>query len=208
VAENSFEKRTWSDSQLASAVAASHSWRGVMRELGLCATSAGAIRFVKRHVTRLGLDTSHFTGQRRWSDAQLKRAAAAAVCWGELIAALGLAPGHADSRHCGLGPCGAPGPRHEPTAGTRGSRGQSSRRPTTRTRWTSASYWTATSPCISSQSGNCRTRGNPAEKLFSVHRGQCRLPHEMLGPYRLSKACLRHGHRPCAGRSLLEIGSR
>jgi len=40
-----------------------------MRELGLCVTSAGSIRIVKRHVARLSLDTSHFTGQRRWSDA-------------------------------------------------------------------------------------------------------------------------------------------
>jgi hypothetical protein len=29
-----------------------------MRELGLCVTSAGSIRIVKRHVSRLGLDTS------------------------------------------------------------------------------------------------------------------------------------------------------
>ena len=89
--ENSPDKRTWSDSQLVSAVAASHSWRGIMRELGLCATSAGSIQQVKRHVDRLGLDTSHFTGQRRWSDAQLRRAVADAACWDELIAALGLA---------------------------------------------------------------------------------------------------------------------
>jgi hypothetical protein len=33
-----------------------------MRKLGLNATSAGAIRFIKRHVIRLELDTSHFTG--------------------------------------------------------------------------------------------------------------------------------------------------
>jgi hypothetical protein len=69
-----------------------------MRELGLCATSAGSIQQVKRHVDRLGLDTSHFTGQRRWSDAQLRRVVADAVCWDELIAALGLARDHGDSR--------------------------------------------------------------------------------------------------------------
>jgi hypothetical protein len=44
-----------------------------MRELGLNATSAGAIRIVRRHVVRLGLDTSHFRGKRKWSDVQLKR---------------------------------------------------------------------------------------------------------------------------------------
>ncbi len=69
-----------------------------MRELGLCVTSAGAIRVVKRHVARLGLDTSHFTGQRRWSDAQLRRAAAAAYSWPELMLDLGLAPGSTDER--------------------------------------------------------------------------------------------------------------
>lgn len=61
-----------------------------MRELNLCVTSAGAIRIVKRHVSRLGLDTSHFTGQRRWSDAQLRRAVINAYSWGELFSGLGL----------------------------------------------------------------------------------------------------------------------
>jgi hypothetical protein len=61
-----------------------------MRELGLCVTSAGSIRVVKRHVTRLGLDTSHFTGQRRWSDAQLRRAVASVYSWSELLSELGI----------------------------------------------------------------------------------------------------------------------
>jgi len=61
-------------------------------------TSAGAIRVVKRHVVRLGLDTSHFTGQRRWSDAQLRRAAAAAYSWPELMLDLGLVPNSTDER--------------------------------------------------------------------------------------------------------------
>jgi PD-(D/E)XK endonuclease len=51
--------RTWSDAQLVDAVKASSSWRGVMRELGLNTTSAGAIRIVRRHAVRLGLDFSH-----------------------------------------------------------------------------------------------------------------------------------------------------
>jgi hypothetical protein len=95
--DKSFGKRTWSDSQLVSAVAVSRSWRGVMRELGLCVTSAGSIRVVKRHVSRLGLDTSHFSGQRRWSDAQLRRAVATAYSWSELLSELGLS-GDADDR--------------------------------------------------------------------------------------------------------------
>jgi hypothetical protein len=61
-----------------------------MRELGLCVTSAGSIQVVKRSVVRLGLDTSHFTGQRRWSDAQLKRAVIKAYSWREVFTDLGL----------------------------------------------------------------------------------------------------------------------
>jgi hypothetical protein len=83
-------KRTWSDSQLVSAVAVSRSWRGVMRELGLCVTSDGSIQVVKRQVVRLGLDTSHFTGQRRWSDAQLKQAITNAYSWREVFTDLGM----------------------------------------------------------------------------------------------------------------------
>ena len=83
--ENSLNKRGWSDADLISAVAVSRSWRGVLRKLELCATSAGSIRVVKRRVALLGLDTSHFTGQRTWSDAALKRAAAQAYSWNELL---------------------------------------------------------------------------------------------------------------------------
>jgi hypothetical protein len=90
MADNYLDKRAWSDAQLIVAVSTSRSWRGVMRELGLCVTSAGSIRVVRRHVARLGLDTSHFTGQRRWSDAQLKRAAAGAYSWSELLSELGI----------------------------------------------------------------------------------------------------------------------
>jgi hypothetical protein len=67
-------ERTWSDDQLKGVVAAARNWRDVMRALGLRADSAGAIRIMKRHVARLGLDTSHFRGKRSWSDAQLRRA--------------------------------------------------------------------------------------------------------------------------------------
>jgi len=95
-----------------------------MRELGLCVTSAGAIRVVKRHVARLGLDTSHFTGQRRWSDAQLRRAATAAYSWPELMLDLGLVPNSTDERtrikahaiRLGLDLSRLDAPRAEPTA--------------------------------------------------------------------------------------------
>jgi hypothetical protein len=69
-----------------------------MRELGLCVTSAGGIRGVKRQVSRLGLDTSHFTGQRRWSDAQLRHAVGSSHSWIELLSNLGLIHDSADDR--------------------------------------------------------------------------------------------------------------
>jgi PD-(D/E)XK endonuclease len=89
----SSQPRNWSDAQLVSAVKNSTNWRGVMRELGLGerATSAGAIRIVRRHVSRLSLDTSHFRGKRRWSDAQLKRAVSESHSWAEVVGSLGLA---------------------------------------------------------------------------------------------------------------------
>lgn len=90
--------RTWTDSQLATAVASSHSWRGVMRELGVNVTAAGSLQAAKRQVRVLGLDTSHFTGQRRWSDAQLRRAVASSYSWRELATQLGLAKETGDER--------------------------------------------------------------------------------------------------------------
>jgi PD-(D/E)XK endonuclease len=90
--------RTWRDEQLARAVQVSTSWRGVMRELGLSATSAGSIRTVRRHAIRLGLDVSHFRGKRRWSDAELAAAVATARSWDEVIEALGLSTASGTAR--------------------------------------------------------------------------------------------------------------
>jgi hypothetical protein len=61
-----------------------------MRALDLNSTSAGAIRIVRRHAVRLGLDTSHFRGKRRWSDAQLRHAVLESRSWDEVLVALGL----------------------------------------------------------------------------------------------------------------------
>jgi hypothetical protein len=88
----------WSDADLTNAVLASRSWRGVLRELGLCATSSGSLRVVKRRVAILRLDTSHFTGQRTWSDATLKRAAAQAHSWNELLSTIGMKSDSGDER--------------------------------------------------------------------------------------------------------------
>jgi len=55
-------RREWSDEDLAAVVRASRSFTEVARRLGYKA-SGGIHRFLIKHIARLGLDTSHFTGQ-------------------------------------------------------------------------------------------------------------------------------------------------
>jgi hypothetical protein len=86
-------QRTYTDDELQAAVASEHSWRGVLRALGLTATSAGSQRSVRRHADRLRLDYSHFTGQRRWTDAALAAAVAESSSWTQVAAALGVRGG-------------------------------------------------------------------------------------------------------------------
>ena len=85
------DKRSWSDAQLREAIEDSQSWRAVARALGLKGTSASVVRTIKRHTARLELDVSHFTGQRRWSDRQLREAVVTSTCWAEVMTGLGVA---------------------------------------------------------------------------------------------------------------------
>ena len=78
-------KRTYSDDQLVNAIAISGSWRGVLRELGLASTSAGAMRSVRSHADRLGVDYNHFKGPRRWTGDDLRAAIEAAGTWSEAV---------------------------------------------------------------------------------------------------------------------------
>jgi hypothetical protein len=64
------------------AVEAETTWKGVASTLGLAQSSTPRLR---RHAARLGLDTSHFTGRRRWSDVDLKSAVASSSSWSELL---------------------------------------------------------------------------------------------------------------------------
>lgn len=82
----------WTDAQLAAAIEASVNWRSVMIFLGFGerSKSAGAVRIVRRRAAELGLDWSHFRGNRRWSDAQLKQAVSESHSWDELLTRLGL----------------------------------------------------------------------------------------------------------------------
>lgn len=82
--------KRWSDADLRTAVAYQHSWRGTARALGLRGHSAGSLRALKRRASELGIDTSHFTSQRRWSDDKLREAVNAANSWAEVLSGLSL----------------------------------------------------------------------------------------------------------------------
>jgi PD-(D/E)XK endonuclease len=82
--------RIYSDDDLRRAIAVSRSWRGVLRDLGLPATSAGARRAVQMHSERLGIDHAHFTGQRRWSEEALRAAIVDSHSWQQVLDKLGL----------------------------------------------------------------------------------------------------------------------
>ncbi len=82
--------RSYTDDDLARAVADSRSWRAVLGRLGLRSTSAGARRSVQRRADELGLDCTHFTGQRRWSEDDLTAAVAGSRTWQQVAVALGL----------------------------------------------------------------------------------------------------------------------
>jgi hypothetical protein len=84
------QKPAWSDDQLPEAVAAATSWRGVMRKLGLNPNNGGVTHTIRRHAAWLGLDTSHFKGNRSWSDAVLRQAVTESRTWEEVLIALGL----------------------------------------------------------------------------------------------------------------------
>lgn len=80
-------KRTWTDQQLVDAVELNHSWRAVLRALGLGPGSSLAI--VQRRVVELNLDTSHFRGKRAWADEALVEAIPTCHSWSAVARRLG-----------------------------------------------------------------------------------------------------------------------
>lgn len=86
-------KTTWSDEQLSAAIAVATSWRGVMRELGLNPANGGTTRTIRRRAALLGLNVSHFKGNRSWSHAVLRQAVTEGRTWNDVLTALGLRPG-------------------------------------------------------------------------------------------------------------------
>lgn len=82
-------KIRWTDEQLIAALEKSHSWCGLLRELGLKPTSTTSKRGIQRRIAQLGLDTSHITGKRRWTDEDLRNAVSGSTTWAEVTASLG-----------------------------------------------------------------------------------------------------------------------
>ena len=74
---------------LAAAVRASRSWRGVLRALGLPESSSRLGRLVRARCDELRLDYSHFDRQRSWTDADLVRLVPEAASWSALLGSLG-----------------------------------------------------------------------------------------------------------------------
>lgn len=85
--------RSYTDDELVDAVAGSHSWRAVLRALGLAGTSSAAARSVRLQADRLGLDHSHFRGRRGWTDDRLRVAVASSTSWAQVAVRLDLAGG-------------------------------------------------------------------------------------------------------------------
>jgi hypothetical protein len=78
------------DDAIREAIASQRSWHGVGRALGLKSVNGGAMRTLKKRAAELGVDTSHFTHQRTWSNGQLRSAIAEADTWSDVMRALDL----------------------------------------------------------------------------------------------------------------------
>lgn len=81
--------------QLRAAVAASRSWRGVLREVGLTSPRQG--RKLKQACDEYGIDYRHFRN-RRADDADVALAVAGSTSWAQLLARLGHAPDSGSAR--------------------------------------------------------------------------------------------------------------
>jgi hypothetical protein len=79
-----------SHADIAEAIASERSWHGAGRALGLKGINGGAMRSLKKRVSALGLDTSHFTHQRTWTNSELRDAIMAADTWADVMRALGV----------------------------------------------------------------------------------------------------------------------
>lgn len=84
---------SYSDSDLADAVRSSRSWREVLRRLRLAQSSGASMASVRARSSRNGLDFSHFVGQRRWTDEDLRVAVKRESSWTDVVRALEIEGG-------------------------------------------------------------------------------------------------------------------
>ena len=80
----------FSDEDLRRAVQRSHSWRGVLRELGYSTSNGNTAAKLRERARSLGFDSSHFRRQAKWTNEQLRRAVPDSRSWGEVVRWLGL----------------------------------------------------------------------------------------------------------------------
>jgi PD-(D/E)XK endonuclease len=80
----------WPVDELRAAADKATSWADLLRGFGYKPLSTRPRRALQRELRRHEIDTSHFVGQRTWSDQALIEAAKTAGTWAELLAGLGL----------------------------------------------------------------------------------------------------------------------
>lgn len=84
------DDRRWTEDELRVAAKKATSWADLLRTFGYKPSSSRPRQALQHEVQRHGIDTSHFVGQRTWSDQALIEAAKTAETWAELLTALGL----------------------------------------------------------------------------------------------------------------------
>jgi hypothetical protein len=89
----------WTAAELRTAAERATSWADMLRAFGFKPSSTKPRRALQQELNHFGIDTSHFVGQRTWSDAALVEAAPTVRTWSELCGLLGLSStaGHYES---------------------------------------------------------------------------------------------------------------
>jgi hypothetical protein len=100
------------DTELIETVASQHSWRGVLRAVGLPESSSRHARLLRNRCIALGIDIGHFRGQRSWSDERLIGAVPVASDWLDLMQALGYPADSGSARNTIRGHCARIGISH------------------------------------------------------------------------------------------------
>ncbi len=82
----------WTAGDLRVAAENATSWTDLLRHFGYKPSSTRVRQALQDDVRRYEIDTSHFVGQRTWSDRALAEAVSTAQSWAYLLSALGLSP--------------------------------------------------------------------------------------------------------------------